>query len=264
DIIVRPALRDADFIRVRQLRLHRLTQLRDAPSAIADRAFVRVLYGDHPYGHTSIGSEQALASIQVDDIRAWHAEALSPAGATLIAVGDCDHQTIVRLAEDAFGAWSGDGIRSEAVSAAITHSARLNVVPRASAPQSELRIGHISAARDTPDYYALITANVVLGGQFSSRINLNLREDKGYTYGARTAFDFRVGRGPFVLQAGVQTNATAHSIAESIREIEDIRGGRPITSDELELAVAALTRGYARNFETADQIGRAATQAALY
>ena len=105
---------------------------------------------------------------------------------------------------------------------------------------------------------------MVLGGQFVSRINLNLREDKGFTYGARTSFDFRRGPGPFVLQVSVQTSATAESIQESIGEIAAIRGSRPITADELRLAVAALTRGYARNFETADQIARAATQLALY
>jgi zinc protease len=87
--------------------------------------------------------------------------------------------------------------------------AKLNVVPRPGAPQSELRIGHVAAPRTTPDYHALVVANMVLGGQFTSRINMNLREEKGFTYGARTSFDFRRGPGPFVLQVGVQTSATA-------------------------------------------------------
>jgi predicted Zn-dependent peptidase len=104
----------------------------------------------------------------------------------------------------------------------------------------------------------------VLGGQFVSRINLNLREDKGFTYGARTAFEFRRRPGPFVLQASVQTRATARAIQESVGEIEAIRGSRPVTPDELGLAVAALTRGYARNFETSEQIARAAVQLALH
>jgi zinc protease len=97
-----------------------------------------------------------------------------------------------------------------------------------------------------------------------SRINLNLRERKGFTYGARTAFDFRRHPGPFVLQVSVQTSATAEAIAESIAEIDAIRGTRPVTGEELEVGVAALTRGYARNFETAEQIARALTQLALY
>jgi zinc protease len=137
-------------------------------------------------------------------------------------------------------------------------------VPRPKAPQSELRIGHIAAARNTPDYHALALANAVLGGQFVSRINLNLREDKGFTYGARTSFEFRRRPGPFVLQVSVQTGATVQAIQESIGEIAGIRGPRPITPDELAFGIAALTRGYARNFETADQISRAAMQLALY
>src|SRR5262249_27857764 len=138
------------------------------------------------------------------------------------------------------------------------------VVPRPKAPQSELRIGHVAVARDTPDYHALSLANAVLGGQFVSRINLNLREDKGFTYGARTSFEFRRRPGPFVLQASVETAATAQAIKESIGEIGGIRGPRPITADELSFGIAALTLGYARNFETADQISRAVMQLALY
>ena len=102
-------------------------------------------------------------------------------------------------------------------------------MPRPSAPQSELRIGHVAVARNTPDYHALVAANMVLGGQFVSRINLNLREDKGFTYGARTAFDFRRLPGPFALQVSVQTAATARAIEESLGEIAAIRGPRPVT-----------------------------------
>ena len=149
-------------------------------------------------------------------------------------------------------------------SSALPLPARLNVIPRPGAPQSELRIGHVAVARNTPDYHALVAANMVLGGQFVSRINLNLREEKGLTYGARTSFDFRRMAGPFALQVSVQTAATAQAIHESFDEIAAIRGPRPVSTDELALGVAALTRGYARNFETAEQIGRAATQIALY
>jgi predicted Zn-dependent peptidase len=106
--------------------------------------------------------------------------------------------------------------------------------------------------------------NMILGGQFVSRINMNLREQKGYTYGARTSFDFRRGPGPFVLQASVQSDATADAIREAVSELEAIRGPRPVTAGELALGRAALTRGYPRTFETAEQIGRGAAQLALY
>ena len=264
DIVVRPALREADFARVRQLRLHRLTQIRDMPGALADRAFLRLIYGIHPYGHSPIGSEASLASMTVDDVRAFHSRAIRPADATLVAVGDCDHAVIERLAGEAFADWKGAADGTTAANGDLPSGARLNVVPRPSAPQSELRIGHVGVARATPDYHALLLGNAILGGQFVSRINLNLRENKGVTYGARTAFEFRRLPGPFALQVSVQTSATATAIEESIREISDIRGSRPVTPEELSLGISGITRGYARNFETADQIARAAMQLALY
>jgi predicted Zn-dependent peptidase len=276
DMVARPSLTEVDFQRVRQLRLHRLTQLRDVPGAVADRTFVQLLYAEHPYGHTPMGSEKALAALTIDDVRAFHAQAIRPDAATLVAVGDCDHAQIERIAADVFAGWEGAAGRDGALrpppdadhrtppDSAKSNGTRLFIVPRPSAPQSELRIGHVAVARNTPDYHALVAANMILGGQFVSRINLNLREDKGFTYGARTAFDFRRMPGPFSLQASVQTAATARAIEESLGEIAAIRGPRPVSGEELALGVAALTRGYARSFETPEQIARAATQIALY
>jgi zinc protease len=264
DFAARPALTEPDFIRVRQLRLSRLRQLRDMPGAVADRAFARLLYGSHPYGHTPLGTEASLTSLSIDDVRLFHAGALRPSEATLVAVGDCDHQTIVRLAEDAFTGWDGTADRPLPMPTETPRVSRLAVVPRARAPQSELRVGHVAVDRGTPDFHALIAANMVLGGQFVSRLNLNLREDKGITYGARTAFDFRRLPGPFALNVSVQTEATAVAITESLGEIAAIRGPRAVTGEELALGVASLTRGYARGFETAEQVARAITQIALY
>jgi predicted Zn-dependent peptidase len=264
DMLARPALRDDDFTRVRQLRLHRLAQLRDMPGAVADRTFASLLYGTHPYGHTPLGTEQSLADMSADDVRAFHASVVRPSETTLVAVGDCGHESLRSMAAAAFGDWNGTAVQPAAFPASLPHPARLNVVPRPGAPQSELRIGHVAVPRSTPDYYALVAANMVLGGQFVSRINLNLREDKGFTYGARTSFDFRRQPGPFALQASVHTASTARAIEESLAEIAAIRGPRPVTSDELALGVAALTRGYARSFETAEQIARAVTQIVLH
>jgi predicted Zn-dependent peptidase len=138
------------------------------------------------------------------------------------------------------------------------------LVDRPGAAQSELRLGHLGVRRCTADYHALIVLNMILGGQFTSRLNLKLREEKGYTYGVRTLFDCRRGRGPFVAQLAVQTKVTAEAIADAVAEIESIRGQEPPRPEELDLARAGLTRGYPRNFETAEQIARAVVQMALY
>ena len=269
DMIIRPGFEQREFDRVRDLRLNRLLQLRDMPPALADRVFAQLLYRNHPYGHLPIGSEGSLRAITVRDIVAFHRRAYSPSRATVIAVGDGTHDALADAALRAFAPWqpSPDGDPPpdpETFGAPAPPPNRLALVHRPAAAQSELRIGHVALARRTPDYHAALVLNMVLGGQFVSRINMNLREEKGYTYGARTAFEFRRAPGPFVLQASVQSEVTADAVREALAEVRAIRADRPVTRGELELGRAALTRGYPRNFETADQIARAAAQLALY
>jgi predicted Zn-dependent peptidase len=253
---------------VRELRLNRLLQLKDMPPALADRAFTQLLYRNHPYGHLPIGSEGALRALMIRDIAAFHRRAFVPSRATVIAVGDASHDALAGAVRAAFEGWTAESDGAVADPETFPEPpappAKLALVHRAGAAQSELRIGHVALPRKSPDYHAALVANMVLGGQFVSRINMNLREDKGYTYGARTAFEFRRAPGPFVLHASVQSEATADALREALGEIRGIRGERPITRAELELGRASLTRGYPRNFETADQIARAAAQLALY
>jgi len=267
-MVRQPRLDERDFDRVRDLRLNRLLQIRDMPPALADRAFTELIYAGHPYGHLSIGSEQALRSFVIDDVRRFHADAYSPGSVTVIVAGDGSHDDLAGLVESNFGDWnaSGEAVRDDTAVFAVpaAPATRLALLNRPGAAQSELRMGHISISRTHPDYLRLLVLNMVLGGQFVSRINMNLREDKGYTYGARTAFDARRGPGPFLLQASVQSDATADAIRESVAEIAGIRGDRPVTREELETGRAALTRGYPRNFETAEQVARAAAQMALH
>ncbi|MBI4887820.1 MAG: insulinase family protein [Acidobacteria bacterium] len=267
DLLVRPSLRDADFDRVRRLRLDRLRQLKDLPPALAERAFLRLLYGDHPYGHLAIGTESALTGLQLDRVVACHARTFVPSRATLVIAGPMAHARLRTVAENAFSRWPeharSGGLQAAAIEP-ISLPTRLAMVPREGAAQSELRIGHLSVRRNTPDYPSLLVMNAVLGGQFVSRINLRLREEKGYTYGARTGFAWRRGMSPFSLQASVRTTATADAIRDVLAEFEALRGSRPPSDDEMALAKASLTRGYPRNFETSQQVARAVAQLALY
>ena len=268
DCVIRPRLDEADFDRVRQLRLTRLVQIRDMPSAIADRAFMQVVYGTHPYAHMALGTEESLRQLTIDTVTTFHERLYRPASATLIASGDLSADEFSQMAADTFGAWP-DGAPHLPEDAAIAAPPtapihRFVLVDKPGSAQSEIRIGEVGLARDTPDYHPLIVLNMILGGQFVSRINMKLRQEKGLTYGARTAFDFRRGRGPFVLQTSVQSDGTAEAIQSSLREIDAIRSDRPPTPEEVEIAKAALTRGYPRNFETAEQIARAMAQLVLY
>jgi predicted Zn-dependent peptidase len=270
DMVTRPRLMESDFLRVRQLRLDRLRQLKDLPSAVAEQTFLRLMYGNHPYAHLAIGSDASLRRVTIDEVVSFHAGGFQPARSTLIMCGAMTHDEMRRLAEDTFGGWSVPyaGVNGARVASDLEPSpgpvTRLAVVQRESAAQSELRIGHLSTRRVTPDYPALLVMNAVLGGQFVSRVNLKLREEKAYTYGARTSFDWRRGISPFVLQTSVHTASTADAIADSLAEISGLRGARPPTDEEMSLAKASLTRGYPRGFETAQQVARSVGVLSLY
>jgi len=141
---------------------------------------------------------------------------------------------------------------------------KLGVISRPGSAQSELRIGHACAARSTPDYHVLLILNTILGGDFVSRLNLNLREAKGYTYGVRTGFNLRLGIGPFVMQTSVGTDVTGPAIREALMEISAIADTRPATPDEVALAFASVSKGYPRGFETSGQVARSVAQLALH
>lgn len=270
EVVTEPNLANDDFNRTRNLRLERLRQLKDHAGAMADRAFARVLYGPHPYGHLSLGSEPSLNAITVDDSRALHGAMFTPSGATLIVVGDRTEEELLDRAAAVFESWRAPGSPmtiDRAVALAPpppTPEVTLGVVARPGAAQSELRIGHACAPRSTPDYHVLLILNTILGGDFVSRLNLNLREQKGFTYGVRTGFNLRRGIGPFVMQTSVGTDVTAPAITEAWREIRDIAASRPATPEEVALAFASVSKGYPRGFETAGQVARSIAQLALH
>ena len=270
EIATVPNLAPHDFVRIRDLRIERLRQMKDHASAVADRAFSRTLYDAHPYGHAGFGTEAALTIMAVEEVRALHAALIVPEGSTLVIVGNRPEEEMLDAATRIFGEWTA-GPAPIAIDRAAALApppaqplARLGVVSRPGAAQSELRIGHACAARSTPDYHALLTLNTVLGGAFVSRINLNLREDKGYTYGARTGFELRRGIGPFVVQTSVATNATADAVRETLKELRDVSESRPVTPDELSMAKDSVSKGYPRGFETVSQVARSIAQLALH
>ena len=262
EIVARPRFDEADVDRVRELRRNRVRQLRSVPGAVADRVFLQTLYPAHPYGHLGLGTDDSLSALTVADVRQFHHDAFQLGSATLIAVGALTHQGFAEAAERAFGEVpvrpvSGAVVVDPAgLGAAGPPSARLILVDRPGAVQSELRVGHVAVARRTPDYHALQVLNMVLGGQFVSRLNLSLREEKGYTYGVRTDFDCRRAPGPFTMRGGVQSGATVEALQEVFAQMDALGGDRPVTPTELDVAGAGLTRGFALGFETAGQVAR--------
>jgi predicted Zn-dependent peptidase len=260
DVAMRPRLEPAAFNRVRELRTARLRQLSRSPSAAADRVFLEAVHGTHPYGHGTLGTIEALEACTLDDARAhWEAE-LASSGAALIVAGAVAPGAVRAAVEAAFTGWRGSaplGLHQVGVPDAPAVGQVL-LVDRPGAAQSELRVGHQGPPRRTPAYHALVTMNAVIGGQFTSRLNRTLREDRGVTYGVRTAFEFRRSAGSFACETSVATEATADSAAEILREFASLQDPAQLGEDELARAKSSLTRGYARHFETAVQLARAA------
>jgi zinc protease len=265
DVILRPRLDDADFARVRDLRLNRLRQLSRSASSAADRAFLEAVFSEHPYGHGALGTTPSLQAIEVEDARAFWRDAFVPVGATLIVAGDFPRDLAMAAVDRAFGEWApGTPGPAAAREPASPPDRRVLLVDRPGASQSELRVGHGGPSRRTEAYHALVAMNAVLGGQFASRINRTLREERGVTYGARTAFEFRRAGGNFACETSVQRDATAETVEEILRQFAEIRGDGAVAPGELDRAKSSLTRGYVRNFETPVQLARAAALLATH
>ncbi|HEY0385131.1 MAG TPA: pitrilysin family protein, partial [Pyrinomonadaceae bacterium] len=266
DVIINPAFPEDELRLQRASRLAALLQRRDNPDAIAALAFLSLLYGrEHPYGHSINGDETSVAAIENDDVRRFYESYYRPNNGALLVVGDVRPDLLVSQLERAFAGWRGADVPALAINEPPAREhAGLYLVDKPGAAQSVINIGQVGAARSTPDYFPLIVMNTLLGGQFTSRVNMNLREDKGYTYGARTLFDFRRGVGPFAASASVQTKVTKESIVELMKELHGIRGARPVTPAELEFSKQALRRGFPRSFETTDQIASRLAAIVIY
>lgn len=255
DVVMNPAFPEADLERVRQDRLARVIQRSDIPAALADDAFARLLYGeDHPYGAPLLGTRESLEALTRDQVVAFHEARYAPGQATLVVVGDVERAELDSLVAQAFAGWSGHGVDPEPVASA--HGAApgtIYVVDKPGAAQTEVRVGRVALAHDTDEYFPATVANTVLGGSFTSRLNSNLREDKGYTYGARSYFGWRKAPGPFEASAAVATPVTDASVREFVNEITAM-GSTDVPPAELDRAKNYLALGFPRFFEAVSDV----------
>jgi zinc protease len=250
----------------RKSRLAALMQRRDDANAIAGVVYSSLLYGrNHPYGHPTVGDEESVSAVKNEEVRRFYETYYRPNNAALIVAGDVRPATLLPKLERAFANWKrGEVPAVQIETPPARERAGLYLVDRPGAAQSVLAIGQVGQPRSTPDYFPLLVLNTLLGGQFTSRVNMNLREEKGYTYGARTSFDYRRGAGPFMATAGVQTAVTKESVFEFMKELRGVRGERPVTPAELDFAKQAIIRGFPRTFETPEQTANRLTDVVLY
>lgn len=255
EMVTSPRFETAAMDRLRAERLSEIVQSRSEPRVLADETFSATLYGSTSrYSIPLAGSEASVAAIHTANAKDYHAANYRPEEATLILAGDIEPVYAQEMARAAFGSWSGGGaVAGERILSKSISGRRVQIVNRAGAQQSELRMGHVGPPRSVPDYFPIVVMNAVLGGLFSSRINLNLREVHGYTYGASSYFDWRKQEGPFVVSSAVQSDVTGAAITEILGEIERIRGAE-IAADELTLATSYLAGVFPIRYETSDAV----------
>ena len=252
EVILSPDFPQHELDRVRREHLTDLRRSKDEPNVIAERLIAGLVYpADSGYAHPGSGTEASAQAITRDDLIALFRSSYRPDNAHLLVVGDVERDEVMRRATAVLGAWSG--AESEAAAGhdggTVEKETSIYLVDRPGAPQSVIRAVHSLVPRIHPDYFPLLLANYSFGGQFSARLNQNLRQDKGYSYGYQSSVAWHRWTSMLVAGGSVQSNATGESVYETLKEFREVTGERPITAEELANAKDGLLRGYPASFE---------------
>jgi zinc protease len=265
EVLLTPAFGQKDVQRLKAERLSELMQQQVEPRGLADDKFAEFLFvPGSRYAVPEGGNMSSVRTLGAEQLRALHSARYTPGATTLVLAGDVTSERAVELAERAFGSWRGTTpgtVRVDDREAAPGR--RMHIVNKAGAPQSELRVGHRGVPRGHPDYFPIVVMNALLGGLFSSRINLNLRERNAFTYGARSAFEWRRGAGPFMVSTAVKTEVSDAATREILLEIGKMREDK-VSADELSLATAYLDGVFPIRYETTNAVAQAIAIAQVY
>jgi zinc protease len=267
EVLLHPTFPPADVERLRDERLNDLLQAQADPRRRAEETYVGTIYAaTSPYHRPSGGIRETVERLDAEAARRAYERTQDPARATLVVAGDLAGQDVVALATSALGAWqraTGAAGGEEPVDTAAGSGRLVRVVHRPGSVQTEIRIGHVGLRRRIPDYHAVSVMGAILGGLFNSRLNMQLREAKGYTYGAGAGFDLRRGAGPFTARAAVNTEVTVPAVLDTIAEIERMRD-EPVTADELAAARDFLVGVFPLRFETPGAVAGALAGLAVH
>ena len=251
ELVRLPAFPEAEVDRLRDERLTDLLQVRADPRRRADEAYIETIYAaSGPYHRSSGGQASTVETLTSAELRAVHARVSVPSQAAIVVAGDVEPAGVIDVVERLFGDWSGKGTAAGPLDDTAATDARVvRVIHRPGSVQTEIRVGHRGLPRRHPDYHAVAVMSAILGGLFNSRLNMNLREEKGYTYGAGAGFDLRRGHGPFTARAAVNTEVTVPALTELLGELDRIREA-PVTDAELRAARDYLVGVFPLRFET--------------
>lgn len=264
DIVLHPTFPPEEVERRRASRLAAFADERGDPNTIASRTGVSALFGpDHPMGYDNNGNEESVKAISREEMMDFWKAHYVPNNASLIVAGNISLEDLKALAESKFGEWMGGPLSLPQFGPPETTKAKIVIVDRPGAQQTMVRLLQLGVGRDTADYPALEVMNSELGGLFSSRINLNLREEHGYTYGAFSSFVYRRTIGYFVAGGGIRTDATAPAVTEMLKEIHRMIE-TPMKPEELTLAKDSQSRSLPGMFESSSRAAGALAQIPLY
>lgn len=264
-VILAPSFLPDEVARVRAERLDEVRRSGDEPGELASDALSEAIFGDHPYGRPVRGRVETLEKLDGSALRQFWERSYEAGSSFLIAAGDVEPETFAAVVERSFGAWASGPAAKPAleVPGPANSAGTVTLIDRPGSRQSEIRIGAVGLARGDDDELPVLVMNAVLGGLFTSRINLNLREDKGWTYGARSGFSLRRVPGPFVASAAVDTSVTTRAFEEMLSEIRSMTE-RPPSDEELTLARNALVLSLPRQFETTSQVASREAERVAY
>ena len=265
DMLTAPTFPSRELERLKAERMAELLQLRTEPRGLADEMMSRFVYApESRYARPEGGTPTSVAAIEGRDVGELYSARYRAGGTTVVVAGDVTVEEATKLVRDAFRGWSGAAPSPVRVVDAPTAAPRgVHIIAKADAPQSEIRVAHVGIPRVHPDYFRVVVMNAVLGGLFSSRINLNLRERNAFTYGAHSEFEWRRGAGPFVVSTAVASEVTAAAAREILSEVDRIRA-EPISEEELTLATSYLSGVFPIRYETTAAIATAIANLVLY
>lgn len=265
EVLTMPSFPEHELERLKAERVAERLQILAEPRALADESFAKVLYpSGNRYAEPIGGRRAAISAITRRQVVEFFSSAYKPDATSLIVVGDVTTEDALKHVEDVLGNW--EGIRVARIQSSAKENDELRtveVVSKADAAQSELRLGHVGVARTHPDYFSIVVMNALLGGLFSSRINLNLRERHGYTYGASSYFDWRREPGPFVIATAVQSEVSAQAVREILNEVDNMRNDE-VPPDELSLATSYLEGVFPIRYETTSAIASALANMVIF
>ena len=263
DVLQKPRFAKEDFERNKKRQLSRLAAQLGNPGFLAAQAYGAIVFGEkHPYGHTGSGLPKTVSTFTLDDAKGFYKKSVGPQAGALIVVGDTNLAQVKGWAEKYFGKWKSTA-KVPPVPKPVEAKARAEVVlvPKEGLNQTVVVMGRPAIPTGHPDEAALELATSVFGGFFGSRLNMNLREDKGYSYGANASLDTRRGVGPLTARSSVRADATGPAVAEFVKELQGVKA-RPITAQELDAAREGLIRAFPGYFESLGAI--AGSAASLY